>query len=248
VNAIIDRQIRINIQTHDLQDAISISQLFPDRIVVGVTAKSFPDLDQAIELAVKMQENGVLVSAGLGDGSPDQWHRTLSLALGCKPFHTNQIFSAAGLTLQALQNVGAKTIVNSLIRPSDIPGKVCISTGPSSSKLPDEPISAELAIELMHEIGVPSVKIFPMQGLTHLETFKEIASQAGKREIMVEPTGGITVDMLPLLLEAALEARNINIMPHLYSSVRNTVTGKLDTNLIAIAIGHLDNFLVRANN
>ncbi|SIB42618.1 Protein of uncharacterised function (DUF1341) [Mycobacteroides abscessus subsp. abscessus] len=57
----------------------------------------------------------------------------------------------------------SRTLVNALIEPSGTPGEVYISTGPNSSDF-KEKISCEMAANMLAEIGVDSVKFYPING------------------------------------------------------------------------------------
>jgi 2-dehydro-3-deoxy-phosphogluconate aldolase len=237
------QKILLNVQTNNVDTAIEVSGRYPGRIVIGVTAKDFPDLRDGIAIVNKMQERGVLVSAGLGDGAANQWKRALELALATKPFHLNQVFPASALSRMALRDAGAVTIVNGLVRPSSKGGEVCIGTGPESGDYASEGVSTQLAVALLHEMSVDSVKLFPMNGLTHIDALREVAMVATSRGMMIEPTGGLTVAMLPEILKACSFTGEEKIMPHLYSSVKNPATGDLDLSLIADAMAMIDEHL-----
>ena len=56
------QKILLNVQTNNVDTAIEVSERYPGRIVIGVTAKDFRDLRDGIAVVNKMQEMGVLVS------------------------------------------------------------------------------------------------------------------------------------------------------------------------------------------
>lgn len=237
--------IILNVQTNNVETAVEVSRRYPTRIVIGVTAKDFPDLDDGIALIRRMQDGGVLVSAGLGDGAADQWQRALNLASATSPFHLNQIFPAAGLSQRILADAGASTIVNGLVRPTSRIGGVLVGTGPASSRYTDEELSAGLAADLLQEVGVNSIKLFPMEGVRQLDQLRAVAQEAAGRGMMIEPTGGLTPQNLPVILEACLEAGARCVMPHLYSSVKDPRTKDLDLALVAEAMVVIDRYLNR---
>lgn len=239
----LQQRILLNVQTNNVNTAIEISERYPKRILIGVTAKDFPDLREGIAIIKTMQDNGVLVSAGLGDGAANQWERALDLALATKPFHLNQVFPASALSRRVLRNIGATTLVNGLIKPSSKIGQVCIGTGPISANHGLESVSTELAIDLLHEMEIDSVKFFPLHGLKHIDELQQVATVATSRGMMIEPTGGLTVEMLPEILKACSSTGQEQIMPHLYSSVKNQKTGDLDFSLIAEAFAIIDEHL-----
>lgn len=235
--------ILLNVQTNHLETAVAVSRRYPGRIVIGVTAKDFPDLDEGIALVRRMQDEGVLVSAGLGDGAADQWQRALDLARATSPFHLNQVFPAAALSQRVLADIGARTVVNGLVRPSSTAGAVQLGTGPASSRYTDEPVSAGLAADLLQEVGVTSVKLFPMGGIRQLEQLRAVARETAERGMMIEPTGGLTPENLPAILAACLDAGARRIMPHLYSSVKDPQTQDLDLALVANAMELIERHL-----
>lgn len=233
-------QILLNVQTDSLRTAVILPQMYPNRIIIGVTAQRFPALDEGIALIRQTQENGVLVSAGLGDGAADQWQRALDLALATRPFHLNHVFPAAALSRRALKDAGAAAIVNGLIKPSGVTGAVRIGTRPLSASHGDETVSAELAINLLHEVGVETVKFFPLRGLRHLDELARVAEVAVSRNMMIEPTGGLTPKNLPSILETCIGAGARRIMPHLYTSVEDPRTRDLDLGLVGNPMATID--------
>lgn len=232
--------VLLNIQTNDLDTAAELSRAYPSRVVIGVTAKDFPRLDEGIALVNAMQRQGVRVSVGLGDGAADQWHRALDLARATRPFHLNQVFPAAGLSQRSLTDAGAATLVNGLVRPGDAVGTVCVGTGPASGRHAGETVSADLAADLLLEVGVTSVKLFPLQGLRKLEHLRAVAVVAAERGMTIEPTGGLTPENLGPVLDVCLDAGARSVMPHLYSSLKVPQTGDLDRELVAEAMMIVD--------
>ena len=119
----------------------------------------------------------------------------------------------------------------------------CASVLAPSSDYALESVSTELAVALLHEMSVDSVKLFPLHGLTYIDELREVAMVATSRGMMVEPTGGLTIAMLPEILKACSFTGEERIMPHLYSSVKNPTTGDLDFSLIADAMAIIDDHL-----
>ncbi|TMV36374.1 oxo-acid lyase, partial [Salmonella enterica subsp. enterica serovar Kentucky] len=114
-----------------------------------------------------------------------------------QPQHVNQVFTGVGTSRALLgQN---ETVVNGLVSPTGTPGLVKISTGPLSSRAPDGIVPIETAIALLKDMGGSSVKYFPMGGID-LENFAEI-------------------------LHIALDAGVSKIIPHIYSSIIDKVSG-----------------------
>lgn len=235
-------EIWLNVQTGDIESAREVTDRYPGRVVVGVPTKGFADLAEAVDLVNQMQESGVMVSAGLGDGSADQWARAHALAMQTHPFHLNQVFPAAGFSAGALGAVGARTIVNALIRPGERAGFVRIGTGPQSEALDQPSVSAELAVSMLTEIGLTSVKFFPMQGLERLDHYAAVAAVAGAKGMTMEATGGLTPENLGDVLEVSRRAGVRSLMPHLYSSVKVPGTDLLDFDRVEDAMAVISRY------
>ncbi len=221
-------RILLNVEATSVDLAGQANDLWPERILVAVVAKRFDSVEASVEHARALRERGVRASAGLGDGAADQWRNALDLALGAKPDHLNQVFPAAGLSQEALRSSGAETLVNALVRPCGVPGRVLVGTGPLSQEHAASSLPVEIALDMLLEVGVKSIKFFPMRGRERLEEFRALAREAAKREMMVEPTGGIGIDDIDDLLDVC-EAENVPVvMLHLYGSLKNAVTRDID--------------------
>ena len=231
----IQKKIMINVQCHSVQRSIEIEDKFHGCILVGVTAKDFPDLEEGVRFISELQKKDVGVSAGLGDGSAAQWSRALELAIRTNPIHLNQIFPAASLSQHALKALGHRTLVNALIRPSGRPGYVCISTGPVSEGQENGVISVDTAAAMLSEVGVQSLKFFPIEGTKHLDELAEVARAAGKFGMAIEPTGSITPENVAAVVKTCIKAGAEHIMPHLYGSLKNRETGELEEEKLSTA-------------
>lgn len=221
------RAVLINIQCSNFDDALQAAKRFPGTLV-GVMAKSYACLQQGIDFAHQLRNAGIMVSAGLGDGCPGQWERALQLALGAKTEHLNQVFPAAALSQKALEQAGVDTCVNALIRPSGRPGLVNISTGPLSEQSAEAVVPAETAAAMLSEVGVRSLKFFPMWGIKALPEAIALAKAAARYNMILEPTGGLTPENVGPIVAALLDAGATHIIPHLYGSLKDTATGGLD--------------------
>jgi 2-dehydro-3-deoxy-phosphogluconate aldolase len=235
-------RVILNVQTNDVDCAAAANDRYPGRIAVGVPVKGFDTVADAVTVVEAMQRRGVRVSAGLGDGAADQWRRAHDLAVATRPYHLNQVYPAAGYSAGALAAAGATTIVNALLRPGSTVGTVRIGTGPRSTGCEQPDVPVELAVALVHEIGLPSVKFFPMRGLEHLDHYRALAAAAAPHGLMVEPTGGLTPDNLRPVLAATAAAGLTSVMPHLYSSVKLTGTDLLDLAALDRAMAVADEF------
>lgn len=225
--AAIQGVVLLNIQAKSANTAAEAAKRFGRSVLVGVMAKDFANPEEGAAYIQKLHELGVQVSAGLGDGSAEQWENALSLALRTKPAHLNQIFPAAALSHYALRAVGAATMVNGMVRPSGRPGFVEIGTGPLS-RTESTVLPAEAALALLMETGVRSVKFYPIEGDRRLDELAALAGAAAKLDMAVEPTGGITPENVGRIVKVCLEAGVRRIMPHLYGSLKEPQTGDLD--------------------
>jgi 2-dehydro-3-deoxy-phosphogluconate aldolase len=219
-------EVYFNVLAKDLENAKEITRFAPERTLVGLTVKSFATDAECVLEVNRFQAEGVLASVGLGAGDPAMWKRVADVAAVCRPFHINQVYPAAGYTLGRLEEAGAdRFIVNSLLEPAGEPGMVYITTGPVSS-LNKEAISARAAARLLRDIGLPSVKFFPIQGTRRLDELKAMARAAADegREIF-EPTGGIDMENVHEIVRVCIDAGIKLVIPHLYTSLIDQATG-----------------------
>ncbi|WP_400164212.1 KDGP aldolase [Brevibacillus sp. TJ4] len=219
-------RIALNVLAKDVENAKQIVSLAEGRVFIGVTAKGFSSVTEAAAVIESYQEAGIPVSVGLGAGDAEQWKKVVEVAILTKPAHVNQVFPAAGYTLGALHAVGSShTVVNALIAPSGTQGKVLVTTGPISQAAPEE-ISCEAAAAMLAEIGVHSVKFYPVNGLSRIEEIKKMAQAAVRFGIPVfEPTGGIDEESIRPIVEVCLEAGVRQVIPHVYTSIVDMDTG-----------------------
>jgi 2-dehydro-3-deoxy-phosphogluconate aldolase len=221
-----DPPLLINVQAATVEVAAAATARYGQRVVVGVVARDFADPAAAAAHIRALHRRGVRVSAGLGDGAAQEWERALDAALLTHPYHLNQVFPAAALSQRALREAGAATIVNALVRPSGTPGEVVVATGPRSERTGGR-LPVEAALDMLVEVGVRSVKLFPIGGATRLPELRAVAEAAAERDMAVEPTGGITPENLADVLATCLDAGVTRLMPHLYGSLRDPATGDL---------------------
>lgn len=228
-------KVLLNIQANSLESAKAAAELLGPAVIVGVMAKDFPVIEEGVAYIQRLHGEGVQVSAGLGDGSAEEWERALKLALAAKPLHLNQVFPAAALSQYVLRLQGAPTIVNAMVRPTGTPGMVHIGTGPLSQASPDAVVSVDSALSMMQEMGIESVKFFPIQGTGRLDEVRAVAKAVAGSGMMLEPTGGITPDNAAELVRACLEEGVTKLMPHLYGSLKNASTNDLDLEKLKLA-------------
>ncbi|MEN8113933.1 MAG: KDGP aldolase [Actinomycetota bacterium] len=239
------RVVMLNIKAASVDAAAMAAQTYGDDVVIGVVARDFDTPKDAAAFVDQLHERGVHVSAGLGDGAADQWERALDVALLSHPVHLNQVFPAAALSQAKLNDAGAPTVVNALVQPSGTPGVVRVATGPRSQFDEGGDLSVEAALDMMSEMDVLSLKFHPLQGTSRLDELAEVAAATAERDMMLEPTGGITPENLEEVLAVCLGAGVNRVMPHLYSSVADE-TGELSGELLAEAMSARDRAMNRA--
>jgi len=218
--------IKLNVLARDVENAKQIVEATNGRVFIGLMVKSFASTDLAIQTVEEFQAAQIPVSVGLGAGDPAQWEKVAEVATRTKPAHVNQVFPAAGYTLGALRSVGSQhTLVNALIKPSGTPGKVIIATGPISQNYEDV-VSCDSAAAMLAEIGVPSVKFYPIEGDKRLDEVGEMVKAAVRHGIKTfEPTGGINARSLPQVLDVCVKNGAEQILAHVYTSIVDKTTG-----------------------
>ncbi|NRF95855.1 oxo-acid lyase [Paenibacillus frigoriresistens] len=218
--------IKLNVLAKNVDNAKHIVEAAKGNVYVGLMVKKFASVDAAVETVLEFQEQQVPVSVGLGAGDPAMWSKVVDISLHTKPAHVNQVFPAAGYTLGALRAVGSDhTIVNALITPSGTPGQVLITTGPLSSQF-KETVSCDAAAAMLEELGVHSVKFYPIGGTDRLDEVAAMVKAAVKRQIKIfEPTGGIDVQTIGKVIEVCAEHGAEQIIPHVYTSIIDSSTG-----------------------
>jgi len=219
-------QIRLNVLARDLENARQIVEATEGNVWIGLMVKSYPSVEAAVAAVRRYQAAQIPVSVGLGAGDPSQWEKVAEVAVQTQPEHVNQVFPAAGYTLARLRQLGNdRTVVNALLTPSGTPGQVIVSTGPRSQAYP-EAISCDAACAMLAEIGVPSIKIYPVGGEQKLDEVAALVRAAVRQQIrMVEPTGGLDVHTISKVVEVCLENGAEQVVPHVYTAIVDKATG-----------------------
>lgn len=224
----IKQKVIFNVLAKDEQNAKELIEVAGDRIFVGVMVKNFATEEEAIQQVLHFQNIGIPVSVGLGAADPNMWQRVANVSAKTRPVHINQVFSAAGYTLGRMEELGETPIINGVIEPSGTPGEVYISTGPASSSN-KEKVSCDLAAKMLAEVGIQSIKFYPIQGEKHLDEVAAMVKAAVRAGIKIfEPTGGITVDNVYNIVKICLDNGAEVVIPHLYTSLINKETGKTE--------------------
>ncbi len=227
-------KVIVNLLARDLDNAVEVADVLDGHVLVGVLTKNYSTVDSCVSVVKEYMKKLTNVSVGLGAGDPKQWKMVAEVAAQTDPGHANEVFTGAMYCQGALAAAGCtNTIVNCLISPTGIPGKVKISTGPVSSQGKDLVVDIEDAMALMKDLGLPSIKYFDIHGTAHLEELKVVASAAVKAGIPVmEPTGGIAPDNLKEIVKICHDAGCEKIIPHVYSSIINKETKLTQVDLV----------------
>jgi len=217
-------RVCLNVLAGSKANASAIYEAAEGHVLVGVLSKNYPDVASAV---ADMREYAMLIdnalSVGLGAGDPNQSAMVSEISRQIQPQHVNQVFTGVGTSRVLLGQ--SETVVNGLVSPTGTPGKVKISTGPLSSKAPDGIVSLETAIALLKDMGGSSIKYFPMGGLKSRAEFLAVAEACARHDFWLEPTGGIDLENYGEILQIALDAGVSKIIPHIYSSIIDKVSG-----------------------
>lgn len=222
----------LNVLAGSKQNAHAVWQAAEGHVLVGVLSKNYESVESAI---ADMREYAALIdnalSVGLGAGDPNQSAMVSEISAVLQPQHVNQVFTGVATSRALLRQ--NQTVVNGLISPTGTPGKVKISTGPLSSKTSDGIVPIETAIALLKDMGGSSVKYFPMGGLKSVNEYRAVAEACAKQDFWLEPTGGIDLDNFEEIVRIALDAGVSKVIPHVYSSIIDPVSG--DTRIEDVA-------------
>ncbi|WP_128738698.1 2-dehydro-3-deoxy-phosphogluconate aldolase [Lederbergia galactosidilytica] len=219
-------RVALNVLANSVENAKEVFEAAEGHVLVGVLSKDYPTVEKAV---TAMKEYGAAiddaVSIGLGAGDNKQAAVVAEIAKYYPGSHINQVFPAVGATRANLAE--KESWINSLVSPTGKVGYVNISTGPISAGISETAIvPVKAAIALVRDMGGNALKYFPMKGLKHEDEFRAVAKACGEEGFALEPTGGIDLDNFSQILEIVLEAKVPKIIPHVYSSIINSETGK----------------------
>lgn len=217
-------RVCLNVLAGSKDNAREIYQAAEGHVLVGVLSKNYPDVASAV---ADMREYAALIdnalSVGLGAGDPNQSAMVSEISRQVQPQHVNQVFTGVATSRALLgQN---DTVVNGLVSPTGTPGQVKISTGPLSSQAADGTVPIDTAIALLKDMGGSSIKYFPMGGLACRDEYRAVAEACARNNFWLEPTGGIDLENFGEILQIALDAGVSRIIPHIYSSIIDKVSG-----------------------
>lgn len=224
-------KVAINVLAKDIENAKEVVKAADGHVAIGVLSKQFKTAEEGIVKVNKWLEEIPTVSVGLGAGDPMQWEKAAKIAAATDPGHVNEVFTGAPVAAgMLLANNAENTIVNSLISPTGIVGKVKISTGPLSQNGKDAIVDVETAVLMLKDMQVDAIKFFPMGGLKSIDELKAVANACAKYHLFsLEPTGGITVENFREILKTCLDAGVNRVMLHVYSSIIDKKTGETRT-------------------
>lgn len=221
-------KLALNVLAKDIENAKEIMEAAHGHAVVGVLSKQFNTSEEGIVEVNKWIDALGTVSVGLGAGDPTQWEKAARIAAATDPGHVNEVFTGAPVAKGMLMANGCEnTMVNSLISPTGIVGKVKISTGSVSETETDAIVDVDTAVAMLKDMNVDAVKFFPMGGLKSIEELRAVAKACAKYDLpMLEPTGGIDLENFEEILKVCMDENVNRVMVHVYTSIIDKETGK----------------------
>ncbi len=220
-------RVCINCLAGNLQNAKEVVEVLEGAGCVGLMSASFPTIAEGVKEVKSWLKELPCVSVGLGAGDPKYSLNAALIAAETDPGHVNQTFPYVGFTSGYFKAKNVQnTLINALVSPTGIVGKVRVATGPLSYKEKDGILDVESAIAMIMEMGGASVKFYPMNALEYIDEFRYIVKASVKMGLkLIEPTGGITADNLAIITAVALEEGMEQCMPHIYTSIIDKNTG-----------------------
>ncbi|MBV7404886.1 2-dehydro-3-deoxy-phosphogluconate aldolase [Enterobacter sp. ENT03] len=221
------QRVAINVLAKDMANAREIFDAAEGHAVIGILSAQFACVEKGVQEVKRWVAEVPSVSVGLGAGDPAQYYKAAMIAARVHPAHVNQTFTGCGFAAGALAATGGEqTYINALVSPTGTPGEVLISTGVSSSQGKPARVSCDTAVRMMQDMGAHAAKFFPMGGEKSLPELYMLATVAARNGMMlIEPTGGIDLDNIGVILQTCLEAGVPRVMPHIYSSIIDPQTG-----------------------
>lgn len=227
---LIKGRLAVNVLANGPENAAEVVAKAGRSVLVGIITKGLTR-EEAITRVEGCHALGVPVSVGLGGGDPSVWRLAADVARATNAAHVNQVFPTAIYTQALLE--GRETVVNALVAPSAIPGRVVLSVGPVSSRVAEPAVvSADTAAALLAEAGIRSVKFFPLnEAWSALDAMARAAVRYGIP--MFEPTGGLEAANVARAAQICLEAGCQVVVPHVYSAVVDKESGRTNPNQVA---------------
>ena len=238
-------KVMINLLARDLDNAVEVTEALDGHVLVGILTKNYSTVESCVADVKAYMAKLTNVSVGLGDGDPKQWKMVAEVAAQTDPGHANEVYTGAMYCQGALDAAGCKyTLVNCLMSPTGIPGKVKISTGPVSCQGSELVVDVDVAMAMMKDVGLSSIKFYDIHGTAHLEELKSVAAAAVKAGIPVmEPTGGLSPDNVREVVKICLDAGCERVIPHIYTSIIDKETKLTRPELAAKAYAEIKSLL-----
>lgn len=217
-------KISLNVLANSVENAKACYEAAEGFAILGVLSKNYQSDEEAVsDMSLYQAATDNALSVGLGAGDPKQSRMVTRISGILQPQHVNQVFTGVGASRALLGQ--KETIVNGLVSPTGRVGYVNLATGPLSSQMPAGEVPIETVIALLKDMGGSSIKFFPMKGLAHREEYQAVAEACAKYDFYLEPTGGIDLANFEEIVAIALQAGVSKIIPHIYSSIIDPVTG-----------------------
>lgn len=216
----------LNVLANSIENAKDVYEAAEGYVLVGVLSKDYSTVEEGL-VAMREYDQAIegAVSVGLGAGDNRQAAVVEEIVKQYPGTHINQVFPSVGATRANIDN--QTSWINALVSPTGQVGMVNIATGPYSSASEQQAvIPVETAIGLVRDMGGNALKFFPMGGLASVEEYKAVAKACAEAQFALEPTGGIDLDNFEEIVRIALEAGVPKVIPHVYSSIIDSQTGK----------------------
>src|SRR5699024_5719119 len=167
-------RVCLNVLANSVENAEACYNSAEKYVVIGLLSKNYSSIKEAVADMSKYKKTlQNAISIGLGAGDPKQSEIVSKISKEIQPQHVNQVFTGVGTTRALLGQ--DETFVNGLISPTGKVGYVDIATGPLSSDKERAEVPIETAILMLKDMGASSLKFYPMNGLKHIEEYKNVA-------------------------------------------------------------------------
>lgn len=199
---------------HNLADIVDAGQGY---IIPGVTAADH-DVSEAVQKIKTFKKLVDVVSVGLGgNGNVDNWRKALEIAALSDAGHINQPFETASFAMGYLEGQQTSQWVNALVSPSGKIGTVCLSSG--------KEVHTEWLVEIVKALGIPSIKMMPVKGVTHLDELVNLTQLAAAKGIRaIEPAGGISEENIKEIVNSVQNSGIELFIPHIFGSAIHPAT------------------------
>lgn len=214
-------RLAVSVPADDADSAAAVWDAGEGTALPSLAAADFPDARELVSAVEEVSLRVPIFSIALGGGAdPRQWEKVLRAGeAGAK--HLNQPFSTASFVKGRLPAAW----VNGVVEPGPQGDLVQLLTIES----PCPALSAREASHLLSEGKVDALKVHPTDATEGFRGTLEAARRAAEAGFEgFEPAGGLDLSNLPHLAELLLEIPRIKVIPHVFSAVRSTETGKVD--------------------